>query len=346
VTTLAATPDAPTPEEWRRLYEAALAYREREPWRFLSDADLFGVLDPASGEIGWCSVFGAAGQVFGLFVHAGSQGLATCLRMMQDDFDPEELPYIQDGWLATFEDRAGLDARDLATIRALGLKFRGRRAWPCFRSHRPGYLPWHLTGVEARALTEALTQAAGVATRFSDNAAALGPDSTGRFLVRVPEPDGSGMRWEDRRLAPPRVPAAPPASPIDQGRVDRVRQATTPGAAAWECDAFYSPAVIDSGQGRPFFAPAVLIVDRGSGMILDAQFGEPPIGPGLVQDRVLAAMTTLRSRPRAIATQAERVHEALVPLAGRLGIRLERARALPTLAAARRSMFDFFQRGR
>lgn len=59
---LARVADEPTREEWRQLYEAALAYREHAPWQWLSDADLFGVRDPASGEFGWCSVFGAAGE--------------------------------------------------------------------------------------------------------------------------------------------------------------------------------------------------------------------------------------------------------------------------------------------
>jgi hypothetical protein len=118
---LARVADEPTREEWRRLYETALAYRERAPWQWLSDADLFGVRDPASGEIGWCSVFGAAGELFGLFVYAGSEGLATYLRMAGEDLDSDELPYIQQGWLATFEDRPALD-KLLSAIEAIGTR--------------------------------------------------------------------------------------------------------------------------------------------------------------------------------------------------------------------------------
>ena len=341
---LARVPDEPTREEWRRLYEAALAYRACAPWQWLSDADLFGVQDPVSGEIGWCSVFGAAGELFGLFVYAGSEGLATYLRMAGRDLDSDELPYIQQGWLATFEDRPVLDKRDLATIKALGLAVRGRRAWPRFRSHRPGYVPWYLTSAEARFLTLALEQAAAVATRCRDPVEALGPDAAGRFLVRAAEPESAGVRWEDRRLAPPPLPLDEPAPPMDQARVDRVRRAATLGPGTWECDAFYSPAIIDDGQGRPFFAPSVLLVDRDSGMILDARFGEPPLAAPFIRDRLLSTIEAIGTRPRVVLTKGDHILDALGPLADALEIRVERARRLPALEQARRSMESFLQR--
>ena len=43
--------------------------------------------------------------------------------------------------MLSFEDRDALQEEDLAVIRGLGLSFRGRQAWPLFRSYRPGYLP-------------------------------------------------------------------------------------------------------------------------------------------------------------------------------------------------------------
>ena len=51
----------------------------------------------------------------------------------------------QDFIQCSFEDRERLDNNDLARIRELGLKYRGRDEWPLFRRRRPGKAAWHLT---------------------------------------------------------------------------------------------------------------------------------------------------------------------------------------------------------
>ena len=105
--------------------------------------------------------------------------------------------------MVSFEDRQLLQQPDLATITALGMKFRGRNAWPWFRSYRPGFQPWYLTGAEARFLTLALEQAMEVATRLRGNRRllpALRPE--GRYLVRVPERQGEGWAWKDELRKP------------------------------------------------------------------------------------------------------------------------------------------------
>jgi hypothetical protein len=48
-----------------------------------------------------------------------------------------EIPQLQASW----EDREELHVRDRETIKALGRKYRGRQAWPLFRSYQPGYAP-------------------------------------------------------------------------------------------------------------------------------------------------------------------------------------------------------------
>ena len=42
---------------------------------------------------------------------------------------------------ASFEDRNELRDKDRQVIKELGLKFRGRQAWPMFRSYRTGLCP-------------------------------------------------------------------------------------------------------------------------------------------------------------------------------------------------------------
>src|SRR5262245_5827031 len=145
----------PTLEEWRALYREAIAFRDLEPWEWMWDSDVFGVQDPESSEIGYCCVMGQLGEHFALGVYRGSRGLAGHWEMRLQAREPEagedpmEILLLQDCLMASFEDRKLLTPEDLGVIKQLGLKFRGPNAWPQFRSYRPGYEPWYLTGEEA-----------------------------------------------------------------------------------------------------------------------------------------------------------------------------------------------------
>ena len=56
---------------WSSLFAAANAFRELGPWEWMNDNQVFGVKDPATGEVAWCAVLGMWGEVFGLAAYLG-----------------------------------------------------------------------------------------------------------------------------------------------------------------------------------------------------------------------------------------------------------------------------------
>lgn len=50
----------PSLDEWRALYEAAIRFKELAPWQWMEELDIFGILNPESGEIGFASIMGMA----------------------------------------------------------------------------------------------------------------------------------------------------------------------------------------------------------------------------------------------------------------------------------------------
>jgi hypothetical protein len=53
----------PSRDEWRRLYQAAAAFKEAAPWEWMIEDEIFGVQNPESKEVGYCSIMGMAGEL-------------------------------------------------------------------------------------------------------------------------------------------------------------------------------------------------------------------------------------------------------------------------------------------
>lgn len=337
---------SPSLRQWRALYQAAVEFNEIECWTWMYDSDLFGVQDPASGEIGYCCVMGNLGELFALAVYLGSEGLEGYLRIQAGEIlpgDPEVLT-VQKCLMASFENREDLRRRDLQVIRELGLKFRGRNAWPLFRSYRPGFVPWYLTEQEAVYLTLALEQAKEVALRFKEDAGLLTPpaDRPSSFLVRMPERTESGWRWHDEWLEPPPPEREEPLiEPLDERLLEGIKGTVSARRGIWEVDLFYFPGAVKEGE-RPYYPQMLLWVDHGTGLILGFDLAKPgEYGLGFAE-RFAELVEDLHVLPQEIWVRREETFALLEPLAEGLGIRLKWTDELPLLEEAQDSLFDRF----
>jgi hypothetical protein len=337
---------SPTLEEMRSLYEAAIRFQALQPWIWLEDSDLFGVQDPVSGEVGYCCIMGMAGEHFALAVYLGSEGLAGYLELAtgQVPRDPVAVLATQKCLMASFEDRGQLSKADLQTIRDLGLKFRGRHAWPQFRSYRPGYEPWYLTRGEALFLTLALEQAIDVAARCKEEPDLLTPARPGLFLVRVPERRADGWEWHDAWRAPdPRRPSAVEGPPIDEERLQKVRETAARVRDTWEADVFYFPqAVKDKEDERPYYPQAIFCVDQRSGLVLMMELVREDLLAATLVEQFLQLLERLRQAPREVQVRRQEAYDLLAPAASRLGIRLKTVRRLKAADAMREMLFTRF----
>jgi hypothetical protein len=337
---------SPTLDEMRSLYEAAIPFQTLQPWSWLEDSDLFGVQDPVSGEVGYCCVMGMAGEHFALAVYQGSEGLAGYMALAtgQVPRDPVAVLATQKCLMASFEDRAQLSKADLQTIRELGLKFRGRHAWPQFRSYRPGYEPWYLTRGEAQFLTLALEQAIDVARRFKEDPDLLTPPRNGLFLVRVPERRADGWEWRDLWRAPdPWSRPEVESPPIDEERLQRLGQTVARVRDTWEVDVFYFPQPVkDKDDERPYYPQAVLCVDQKSALIFFVELVRADALAAALVEQFLQLLERLRQIPREVQVTRQEAYDLLAPIASRLGIRLKAVRRLKTADAMRRMLFTRF----
>lgn len=255
--------DGPSREEWLALYDAAVRFRDLSPWEIVQEEQTFGVKDPETGEIGYCCIMGQLGEHRALAVYRGTRGLTGLWEQHNsapaEFLDLMSLLDIQDCVMASFEDREMVEDLDREVMKALGLKFRGRGAWPLFRSYIPGTAPWVLTAAEARTLTRALEQAILITGRLQKDPGQIPPPPlSGPYLVRVCDTAASGDEqkptWRDAYLTPepPREPE-PIRITLDDARLTRL-QALPRVNGSLEMDLIRLPEPVQEQEGqRPVF---------------------------------------------------------------------------------------------
>jgi len=342
------TEKPPTRKQWERLYRAAIQIREIEPWNWMEETDLFGVQDSESEEIGFVSVMGSIGEHHAVAVYRGAEGLYGFwdIQAAEEESSFElflAIPQIQ----ASFESRDLLEKDDYRVIKSLGLRFRGRCAWPLFRSYRPGYFPWFIDAEEARFLAHALEQTAEVAARFLvDDMLLEGPDEES-YRIRVPRKKGKNgdLTWADIWV---RVPPPAPSRitvDLDAGELDDLKQFPA-DSAILEVDCFAFPAKIGKKGERPALPYLILVVEVRSGLILGQHFlgAEPSIEAmwGSVPGHVVQIIRKIGRLPQEIRVRSDMMRLLLGPLADDLGIRLQAVRDLPQLEAAREAITEHF----
>lgn len=339
------SPSQPSLDEWRRLYQAATAFREAAPWRWMTETEIFGVQNPESGEIGYGSIMGMLGEHLALAVYLGSEGLEGFWRLEEDrDVEPSfvlEVPQLQASWV----NRDELQREDLEVIKALGLKFRGQGAWPLFRSYMPGYFPWFVTSEEARFLTLALEQGLEIAQRVRENRSLLAPLRQGPHLVRTPEQQGETLVWRDEWVKPPPPQPRPLPPTVAEADLATMRQLPHRKMTV-EADLFLMPSPIKEKEDpRPYFPYNLMMVEARSGVILGTDLLTPK--PSLddmwakAPETFLKMFHSLGSLPTEVAVHSDRLYELLKPVADGLGIRLTRKHSLLALEQVKAVLEQF-----
>ncbi|HEC75814.1 MAG TPA: hypothetical protein ENI33_00960 [Thermoplasmatales archaeon] len=318
----------PTIEEWRRLYNAAIKFKRHECWNYMWDSDIFGVQNPETAEIGYCCVMGRNGEHFALAVYKGSEGLDGLLSIFNDEVDATSINalHVQNCLMASFEDRKYLDKRDYEIIKKLGLKFRGRKAWPLFRDYTPGYHPWYLSSKDARFLTIALEQSIEISMRMRGNPDLLTSNDESLYLVRVPYKVEDNIKWKDKWIKP--APIIREIKSIDlmknpkyRKRLKNIRKDKNQ-MGTWEIGTFNSPWGVQEGSERPYYPKLIVYVDHDSRMILSFFMAHPINYQEDFIDHFISFLENINFLPRKIVASDVEILALLHPITEELKIEL------------------------
>ena len=310
-------PTDPTLDQWKRLYELAAEIKKLAPWGWMQEDDLFAVQNPDTGDNGFVSVMGARGEHFAISIYLGTEALMGFWMMQESPEVGVEILLAFRQLQLSFDDREHVEDEDRAVMNELGLKFRGRNAWPIFRSFQPGFLPWLIDADEATFLIHALEQTLNVAPRFNENPDLLTMADDKAYFGRVVRHESGQQRWVDETIVvqPPQPPSIP--LPMDEALLEAVATKPKQRKFTLELDAIGIEAIVVDEEGRPYFPTMLLGVDGKSGMVLISEILNPMGGPltmlGTIPGTLIAKMAEWDRYPSTIDVRIE-------PLANFVGL--------------------------
>jgi hypothetical protein len=328
---------------WTLLYDLADRLKKLAPWGWMGAADSFGVRLADSDETGFVTFMANGTDYRACAVFRGWDAWRDALAARLSQDEPAwmvETPQLQ---LAYF-DRALVTSTEVDVIRALGRRYRGKQAWPVFRSHRVGYLPWMVDQAEAQWLTGVLRQVYGMAMRVESDPGLLQSRFPDAFLVRVQ--DRQGAWTDDWQVMPPATNEEISVS-IDLGKIGRLREAQVQPRRL-QIDLAITTAVVRSAEEAPPQTAYVL-------MVVDAETGRIEAGEILhatggieamwasVPDLLLQVFLALGGFPREVEVGTERMANVVRPLTEMLPIRLTRREKLGYLEQAREGLNAYFK---
>lgn len=342
--------NAPTLEESKQLYELAARLKALAPWEWMEEAEIFGVQNPETNEIGFVSVMGNLGEHLALGVYLGTEGLYGFWDFQNGKYETEplalfDLPQLQ----VSFEDREQLKENDRTLIKKLGLKFRGRQNYPLFRGTKPGFMPWFITSEDARFLIHIIEQSLDVASRVKDNPLVLTIENNPGdeiYLIRAAEKQNGNLVWHDefKRIPPPETKQYQVEVPPEI--LNHLKAFPQNKNLIFEMDLFHAPTPVAEKGERPFFPKMLMAAETNSRLILGFELIKPREDAlesrAEIVESSMAILSSHNVLPKEIRVGSDLLFNLLRNFTQQLNIELRQTDNLLAIREAKEAMFGFF----
>jgi hypothetical protein len=284
-----------------------------------------------------------------LSIMLGEKGYKSYLGLSSREDESED---FEEGILTPmlsllFVNKTQLKKQDLEVVRSLSLQFRGKKAWPCFRSHRPGYLPWFLEKKEAAFLADAIEQSLAVSEEVKNKKLNLFEEADENLVLTRSFRHGKWVEeWREPKISTRDLsPENEAAELINEADLVLMHNTANKLAGSWEMDIFVLPMSVLTSDSRPAVPMCFLVVEREQGHILDAHLAESWLTLPQKRETVIRLMKKARPLPREIWVRSQKVNEILAPIAASLGIKL-RVGTIAALDEAKTALHERFAGGK
>ena len=330
------------------LYELTGHFFGLHPWELLDDSQLILVRDSVSGELCYCSVMGALGQVYSMHAYIGPESYRLYHKIAAEKLtDPGEFFAMQRSVYVEFVPRKELERQDRELLVWLGHpQGKGVRA-PIFRSIRPGFHPWFVNAEEAQTLAECLRAVVVICSAVAGGKRAKFWDREEVYpMVSHVEGGENGYRIEQVKA---NVPGESPAVPalVDEQTMQKLRTQDYPIRGAMELDLVLTGAPIGKKNERKACACIALAADAASGIVYppDLTASGGAAAADSLAKAFFNAVQMNRALPREVRVRNERSRKSLAPLLESFGVEIRVSPKLRAVDEARSHLLQFLGGG-
>ena len=324
----------PSTGQWRTLINAANAFRKLEPWKLYEYEQVFGVQHPEGEDILYCTILGMLGEVLGLGIYPGQQGLQSYYQMAYGLIQNGLFPPSFQAMLVSFESKKDMDKKELRLFKKLGYSFRGPKKWPQFQVYTAQHSSEGLwpDAHQAKQMNIALQAALEVVHREYKNQSIFYEPSQESDIIPLLKWSSSEEKWgvEYSEQDPKEKVSLPQPPDLDQVRLQRlISSAQRQGI--WEGSVLQLPAKIELDQGESYAPPMGLWAEHGSYFILGFEIGHPGTGWELIVSSLIQAMEKNSIIPQKILVDNAMARNMLSKLTTYLHIEISQTETLPAI---------------
>jgi hypothetical protein len=309
----------------RELVEAAIAFREVQPWLDVQNAHYL-LIGEAGGGRRVMSILGNGGQQFGLQTYSaacGPQMLVLVEEMARmPDLSPTVMLELLEGETLELVSKKETGPADRARCERVGYApvARVKQAWPVFRQFRPFHFPWQIDEAGAERMIVDLKRALRWATLVpSLDWSDLHKPVQQRRLPVVAETTPVDRPWTEKDITWEKLqlPPAPQPAPLP---VDAAILAAwkalpiKPGAAVWLDERAQPMPIGDPKKEPPYFPRLGVCFDLASGVVTPPSMGPAAQPYGVFAQEALGKLIMgQKARPQRVAIGSKALQDALAP---------------------------------
>lgn len=314
---------------WQKLFSLAIQFKQQAAWDWMLDSDIFGVKNPETGVTSYCTIMGNAGEMFGIGMYVGTEGLDTLLELASgEEIDPMDAMFSQKCLMVAFENKDDLLEPEEKLLKEMKLSFKGKFSIPSFRDYSPGLFPWVIDSEEqAETIIYCMEQAMVIAAKCQEDPDYLvkEDDEDGEcFLVYVQEAKDSD-KWEATWEVPEDFDA--PEKEVEANELylrSNLERISIKANVNWLVDIFYYPEPVQDKEGeRPYFPYMLLVLDSESSLIVGNEVFKYGNLETDLQKTLVKICRDNACRPQTIMVGTHETMDYLKPFEPYLGTKLE-----------------------
>lgn len=261
---------------WQQIYSLCDELFSLKPWTILYEDDLFAVESPESGNVYFISIMGSNEEVYALAAYEGAEALYQFWDLHNGEIElpPENIMLIPH-MMVSLDNRENIPEKQRSVIKQLGLKYRGKQAWPNIERIIPAYLPDIPDDSLLHDLVFILEQSIHIIKRATKNKDLIYNEThhEDEYLFREAKTDNGQRVWKDVYKRVP-VPTREEKISYSKDKLNSFKKLPE-GKNELEMDFVMIPAPTKEKGGAPYFPFVLIIVDPNEGMILDFEMLSP-----------------------------------------------------------------------